>query len=350
MTATLSAPITSTITSTTSKLTAADRKLFRGTCAEVHDFQSTEEILASIGSSFRVTRHDAQVGGRPYPECQLWLRDDNNDLLGVFGGRRQVIQPATFIEYFRAFTAASEKQISLDVVGSLDNGKTFYMASKLTNNISALLDSANGTPGGGLGISRVGSSSYIDRQDRTDHWLVVLDYYGESLAPKALLLTNELVCTNGMTRKVTNTEIRLSHLRTKSYSDVAPVLNRALQECIAYDRIKTRLIETPVSMDTARQALRDFFCDPNGEMKTTQRVQQIYEHSLIGSDLDTRQDNLWRLASAVTQYTSHERIGDTPNAPARALKSQLEGSRARTNARFLEFLEEQFAGSVALCA
>lgn len=339
MTATLTAPAAE---APVSKLTTSDRKLFRGTCAEVHDFQSTEEILTSIGSNFRVLRHAAQVGGRSYPECQLWLRDDNNNLLGAFGNRRQVTQPATFIEYFRAFTAASEKQISLDLVGSLDGGKTFYMASKLTNNIHSLLDSTTGARGAGMGISRT-----THRDDRSDHWLVILDYYGESLAPKALLLSNELVCTNGMTRQVTNREIRLSHMRTSSYDDVAPVLHAALAECRAYDRIKDRLIETPITMDTARQALRDFFNDPSGESKTTQRVQHIYERSLIGSELDTRQGNLWRLASAVTQYTSHDRVGNAPGSAARTLKSQLEGSRARTNGRFLEFLEDQFAVDTA---
>lgn len=337
--------LTTTAAQSTTKLSAADRKLFRGTCAEVHDWMSTEDILNSIGCNFRVARHDAQVGGRSYPECQLWLRDDNNNLLGTFGNRRQVIQPATFIEYFRAFTAASQKQISLDVVGSLDDGKTFYMASKLTDNIRALL-----ATDGGLGISQQGHTNFLDKEDRTDHWLVVMDYYGESLAPKALLLANELRCTNGMARKITNAEIKLSHLRTKSYQDVAPVLQRALEQSQAYNRIKDRLIHTPITMDTARQALRDFFCDPNGEMKTTQRVQQIYDTSLIGGELDTRQGNLWRLASAVTQYTSHERIGDSPSSGARALRSQLEGSRARTNTRFLEFLEEQFAVEATVCA
>lgn len=348
MTTTLSAPsFTSsapTATTAPSKLTATDRKLFRGTCAEVHDWMSTEDILSSIGCNFRVARHSATVGGRSYPDCQLWLRDDTNDLLGYFGNRRQAIQPGTFIEYFRAFTEASEKQISLDVVGSLDGGKTFYMASKLTNNISGLLDS-----NAGMAISNPRRNAYIHREDRTDHWLIVMDFYGESLAPKAVLLANELVCTNGMARKITDAEVKLSHLRTKSYSDVAPVLQRALEQSRAYDRIKDRLIHTPISMDTARQALRDFFGDPNGESKTTKRVQQIYDHSLIGSELDTRQGNLWRLASAVTQYTSHERIGDTPNAGARTLSSQLNGSRARTNNRFLEFLEEQFLDSAALC-
>lgn len=331
----------------TTKLSTADRKLFRGTAAEVHDWMSTDDILSAIGCNFRVTRHSAQVGGRSYDDCQLWLRDDTNDLLGYFGNRRQPIQPATFIDYFRAFTAASDKQISLDVVGSLDHGKTFYMASKLSGDNARLLDANLGGEygaGGGLGISRHGHDSYLAAGDRTDFWLVITDYYGESLSPKAIILGNELICSNGLAVKITDQSVKLTHRLAQSYDDVAAVLQAAIGRSKAYSRMKDRLIETPISMDSARSALRQFFQDPDGTTNTVKKLEAIYSSTLIGGDLETRQDNLWRLASAVTQYTSHERAGN----PERTLRSQLEGSRARTNARFLDFLESQFLPNAEL--
>lgn len=187
-----------------------------------------------------------------------------------------------------------------------------------------------------------GSSHYIDSEDRTDFWLVITDYYGESLSPKAVVFGNELICTNGMTIRVTDQQVKLHHRRELSYEQIAPVLQRTLEQSAAYSRMKQRLIEIPVSMETARDALRKFFCDPSGESKTVQKLEHIYAHDLIGGELDTRKDNAWRLVSAVTQYTSHERTGGKAD---RTLKSQLEGSRARTNTRFIEFLESQF-GSV----
>lgn len=331
----------------TTKLCSADRKLFRGTAAEVHDWMSTEDILNAIGCNFRVARHSAQVGGRSYDDCQLWLRDDTNDLLGYFGNRRQPIQPSTFIEYFRAFTSASDKQIALDVVGSLDQGKTFYMASKLSGDNARLLDQNLGGEygaGGGLGISRLNSDSYIAKEDRTDFWLVITDYYGESLSPKAIILGNELVCSNGLAVKVTDQSVKLTHRLAQSYDDVAAVLQAALERSRAYTRMKDRLIETPISMDTARLALRQFFSDPDGQSPTVKKLEAIYSSNLIGGELETRQDNLWRLASAVTQYTSHERAANGE----RTLRSQLEGSRARTNSRFLDFLESQFLPNAQL--
>lgn len=342
---------TTTFPVTTSKITAADRKLFRGTAAEVHDWMSTEDILNAIGANFRVTRHAAQVGGRSYPDCQVWLRDDNNDMLGFFGNRRQIIQPASFVEYFRSFAAASEKQISLDLVGTLDGGRTFYMASKLHGDNHRLLDSTIGGgygSGGGLGISNLKSANFIEKADRTDSWLVVTDYYGESLSPKAVIFNNELVCSNGMSVRVTDQEVRLTHRIVQSYGDVATVLERALRQCSMYQHMKSRLIEIPISTIQARNAIRAFFRDPDGESKTVKRLEAIYQHDLIGGDLDTRQGNLWRLASAVTQYTSHERTGHASGAHERTLRSQLEGSRARTNQRFMAFLEEQFAPNAEL--
>lgn len=341
MTATLTAPATP-------KLTAADRQFFRGTAVEVNDAMSTTDILRMINCDFNVVRQAAQFGDRTYNDCQLWLRDDNHDMLGFFGNRRQVIQPAAFIDYFRAFTAASEKQISLDVVGSLDGGRTFYMASKLHGNNHALLDSTIGGgygSGGGLGISRSGNSAYMDQADRTDSWLVVTDYYGESASPKAVIFNNELVCSNGLAVKVTDQQVRLSHRIIQNYDDIAAVLNRAVQQCAAYSRMKDRLIDTSITTTQAFNAIRAFFRDPDGKTNTVKRLERIYDHSLIGGDLDTRTGNLWRLASAVTQYTSHERIGNGNGAPGRTLRSQLEGARARTNQRFLEFLEDEFLPS-----
>ncbi len=325
-----------------SKLTTADRHLFHGTAAAVHPWQSNAEILSSIGCNFNVVRTPASHGGRSYPDCQLWLRDDNQDLLGFFGTKRQVIQPATFIDSFRSFCDASGKAISLDVVGAYNKGRSLYMAAKLTGNNGALLDTPIGRgygSGGGMTISRAGHSAYIPTEDRTDHWLVLSESFGEALRPRVSVIANELVCTNGLARKVTECEVKLSHSQSMNPDVVHAVLTHAVRQCSAYNRIKEQLIATPISMDTARSALRQFFCDRDGQTRTVQRLERIYASDLIGSELDTRTGNAWRLASALTQYTSHERIR---NAEV-AFRSQLEGSRARTANGFLQFLETHFA-------
>jgi hypothetical protein len=317
-----------------SKLTKADHNLFKGTAAEVHSWMSDQEILASIGCDFNVIRTPAQgPDGRAYNDCQLWLRDDNHDMLGFFGTKRQIIQPSLFIDYFRAFCDASDKAISLDVVGSYNKGRSLYMAAKLSGDNGALI-----AAGGGLTISQRKHSAYINSEDRTDHWLILSESFGEALRPRVSVIANELICTNGMARKVTECEVKLSHTQAMNKDIVHAVLDHAVRQCQAYDRMKERLIETPISMDTAVAALHQFFGNEQGTSRLAQRLEQIYRHELIGNDLDTRSDNAWRLASAVTQYTSHERISNSESV----FRSQLEGSRARTANGFLDFLESQF--------
>lgn len=327
---------------TASKLTKADRKLFHGTAAEVQSWMSDQEILASIGCNFNVIRTPALApSGRAYPDCQLWLRDDNQDLLGFFGNKRQVIQPSLFVDYFRAFCDASDKAISLDVIGSYNKGRSIYMAAKLSGDMTGIISA-----GGGLNISRAGHSAYIQTEDRTDHWLVLSESFGEALRPRVSVIANELICTNGMARKVTECQVKLSHTQAMSKDIVHAVLEHAVRQCRAYDRIKQRLIETPVSMDTAAAALHQFFGSEHGANRLAQRLEQIYRHELIGSELDTRGANAWRLASAVTQYTSHERISNGESV----FRSQLEGSRARTASSFIDFLESEFTGTSQLVA
>jgi hypothetical protein len=336
--------MTSTIASAPTQpvLTQQDAALFKGTAAQVYDWMSTEEVLSSIGSNFTVRSAPANVDGREYPECRLWLRSDTAGLLGSFGNRRQPIQPGDFVEHFRAFAAASESQISLDLVGSLDQGRTFYMASKLSSNIHGLLDSTIGGgygSGGGLGITKT-----MPADDRTDFWLVVTDYYGEARRPMVSLLGNELVCSNGVVRRVAaeHTTLQLSHRSLLTYDKVAPILHAAAEQVGAYAHTKARMIDTRITRDTAIAALRTFFEDPTGEKRTTKRLEAIYDSELIGGALDSRTDNVWRLASAMTQHATHDGIKDDTASRDRAMRSQLSGARQRTSANFLAFLEEQF--------
>jgi len=303
----------------TSKLTKTDQKLFRGTAAEVHGFMSNEDILNSIGCNFNVDRRPHKIDDREYPEIQIWHRSDNMDALGVFGKRRQCIQPTTFIDYFRQFCDASKKEISLDLVGSFDKGKTFYMASKLTNDQ--------------IKFDEVG--------DKTDSWLVVTDYYGESKSPKVMVLFNELVCTNGMTRQIHERFSCFSHLREMTFGDVQPVLDAAIAESKAYSRIKDKCMNTAITMQTAKNAIRGFFDDEKAEMLKTRTVENILEGGLIGGDLESRKGTAWGLVSAMTQYTSHNRTKAADQTDERTFASQLDGSRNYMNKKFLTYLEEQ---------
>lgn len=323
-----------------SRLTEADRKLFRGSAAEVHAWMTDEEILGTIGCNFNVESCIPIVDGREYPESRLWLRSDNRDHLGTFGNRRQVIQPVDFVRYFRDFCDKSGKAISLDVVGTPDNGKTFYMASKLLNsNLEALMEEHKGK---GFGIK-----DDVDAADRTDAWLIITDYYGESSAPRGLVFLNELVCANGMTRRSESKLAGLNHLKKQNGTDVSRAILTALEEVEVYQKLKERLINTPISQDFARNCIRSFYRPAKGEdgaaAKKADKLIHLFENELIGGDLATRYNTAWGLLQAVTQYTTHNHIGDGEGAQGRAFKSLLDGPRARESRGFADFLQGQLA-------
>lgn len=330
MTATLQAPAAS---AQVSRLTEGDRKMFRGTAAEVHPWMNTDEILRSIACDFTVESCIPTVTGREYPNTRLWLRSDNGDHLGTFGNRRQVIQPRNFVEYFRDFCDKSGKAIGLDVVGTIGGGQTFYMASKLTDCDFEALRRAN--PGKHFEIKQD-----MDPADRTDAWLIITDYYGESRAPQALVYMNELICYNGMTRQ-TNTKLAgLTHLKQQSGANVSATILDALSQLSIYASIKNRLIETKVTPDFARNVINAFYRKPGEEVsKKADRILDIYHDRLIGGDLATRQGTAWGLLSAVTQNTTHGHIGDNPKTAENAFKSSLDGTRALEGRRFADHLQ-----------
>jgi hypothetical protein len=322
------------------KLSATDKRIFRGTAAEVLPWMSNEDILSSIGCNFQVESRIPTVDGREYPDTRLWLRSDNRDHLGTFGNRRRVIQPSDFVTYFRDFCEKSGKAIELDLVGTPDNGKTFYMASKLIgNNLDQLCHDYHGR---GFGIQ-----GQIDSIDRTDAWLIITDYYGQSSAPKAIILLNELVCSNGMTRQSKSRLAGLSHLRQQGSEDVTRVILESLEAAREYQIIKSRLIDKKITVDVAVNTLKAFFRAHGTERASkADKLASLYTESLVGGNLATRQGTAWGLLSAVTQNTTHGRVGSTAEAQGRAFKSMLDGPRATEAAGFCDFLIDRLAIAV----
>jgi hypothetical protein len=332
----IESPQIDTLSGIQSMLTPQDRKLFGGTAAEVHDWMTTDGILSSINANFAVASvpaHYQTMSGdwHESSSTRIWYRNDTGEQLGSFGTKRRVIQPAHFVNYFRSFCDQSEKQISLDLVGTLNGGKTFYMASKLS---SALTDNFLELRQSNLGF---GIQKQIPEHDRTDFWLVLTDFYGQSIAPRVVLLANRLICSNGMTQRVRSKLCSLSHLKQQNTGDVHAVLRNALMQSDVYYLLQDRLMNIEISMDTARAALRSFFNDENSEKRKTQAIERIYEGELIGDSLDTTQANGWRLLNSLTQYNSH-----TGRSDASRLHSQIQGTKAIEPHKFLEHLANQF--------
>ncbi len=161
-----------------------DRKLFKGNAQLVCDGATPLQMLESVNANFTVTPVAAELGGRQFPQHQLWMRSDNGvigDCLGCFGNRRQPQQPIQITQFFQDFCDQSEKRIQIDVIGSVNGGKTLYVACRLAGDTSDLHDKQVYGDGGGMSIQRT-----ISREDRTEHWLMLVVHFGESWPPRPM--------------------------------------------------------------------------------------------------------------------------------------------------------------------
>lgn len=352
---TLSVPSfnTSLITPQT-KLNDTDLRFFYGTNSVVRSDQTATEILDAIDCNFEVVTSEVHHTfrnsegnlvtndlGEPIViddnQTRGWFRSDNYLKLGQHGNQRVPTKPEQYIEFMQKFCLASEKELTLDLVGTFDGGKTFYCVSKLTDGFDrkALMQRYAG--------EEFNIKNLVDDQDRTVHYLVLTDYYRQQLAPRATVVSQELICANGMSKRVTGMDVKLSHGRVNTYGDIAPVLQKAFQECTAYDLVKDRQRSTPLAIEDGISAI-NAFCrtEKNGETLAKELL-QIYvpdNQKLIGGHLDGRGATQFRLVSAVTQHATHAHNSKKYGG---SLKSQIEGTRHQRVQRFQAAMPELLA-------
>ena len=309
------------------RITKEDRKFFKGVAIEAHDKShcSTEQLLTCIGANWTVEReeHYRKSTGRSFPNILHWYRSDNGDKLGSFSDRREPLDPHHVVDYFREFCNSSEKELSLDVIGFESGTNKIYAASKLTDFSQEL--------------THVG--------DSTDHWMIMTVDYMQPRAISTYVWHNELVCTNGMTKKITEDAHYLTQRKFRTYDEIEPYLTSALQECEGYNLIKDKLINTKLDPWTARNVIRKFFRDEAGledmnsisKLPNVRRLERIYERDLTGGNLETRKGNAFRLQQAFTEWTSHERKSKSDDF---RFSQKLGGDLARIDRRATNLILE----------
>tara|TARA_R100001443_G_scaffold33548_1_gene47456 strand:- start:425 stop:1498 length:1074 start_codon:yes stop_codon:yes gene_type:complete len=311
----------------TPKLSRKDASFFQGHRLETHDktHAPTKELLTPIHANWQVVSRSLERPdiNRVYPKVQHWYESGTNDHLGQFGNIREPLHPENFINYFREFCQASEKEISMDVIGFDSSSKKLYAASKLTNYSSKL--------------EHVG--------DKTDHWMISSVDYMRPKSIQTFVWHNELICTNGMTKKVEEQSMYLSQRKQRTFDDIAPYLSLALEECSAYDELKDRLIHTPINNDIAFNVIRKFFRDEEGLKHPSQestllnvrKLEQMWLMDCKDDNEATRQGNAFRLQQCFTQWTSHGRKAKSDDY---RFSQKLGGSLMRMDNRATELIRE----------
>lgn len=323
------------------KVTRTDAKFFQGLKSECREWQSTEEQLKSIGCNWLVTPEPlySKRYDRIYPEIVNWYTSDG-DRLGQFSNCRHIIHPQDGLNWYKEFIrktkAAFLQELTLDVIGYLPNQRVLYFASKLTDMNPERL-------------KEVG--------DTTDFFLMFSINYMEPRAMKAQIWANELVCDNGMTRRIRDGQATINHRKARGEVDVYQALEAAVLEAKRHVYIKESFIDTPCDLYDGKKLIRTFFKDfiPEENRKSQienvwepvdsryiQQLEHTYVHGLIGGELETRKDNLFRVHSAITQFTSHHKR--VRNGDDSRFAKQLDGNLSRINTQFTKFLQEQTTG------
>jgi hypothetical protein len=321
------------------KLTRADAQFFQGEKSECRDWQSSEEQLSSIGCNWKVVAEPlySQRFNRTHPNIVHWYQSNTGDPLGQFSDARHIIHPIDGLNWYKDFIrqtkAAFLQEIGLDVVGFLPDQKILYFASKLTDMNPERL-------------KEVG--------DTTDFFLMFTINYMEARAMKASIWANELVCENGMQRRIVDGNATINHRSERDGYDVYKALEAAVLECKRHIHIKQEMIDTPCDDLQGRKYIRQFFdytipeeqrleAVNNPSMAVDSRIinqlERIFMHGLEGGNLSTRQDNLFRVHSAVTQWTSHHKT--VKHGSDSRFAKQLDGDIARINTKFTEYLQEK---------
>lgn len=333
------------------RMSEADRKLFRNYARVVEPGMTDRDILKAAGADFTVLTQPVAFKLPSGSYCSsdssiVWTRDDRDDktaYLATFGNRRTVIQPSDFLSYFQRFVQQSGKRISLDVVGTLDNGKQFFMGSKLTeHNIEAILDNPENQH---IGM-RV--NDFFKEEDLSDFWLVVTDYYGTSRAPQVNLLCNRLICTNGMSRTVKTKLASLTHRKELSGDSVIEVLNHGIRQASTYCKIQDLLTEMELTPEQFNNGIKKFCRVKTGtldhELPTKVKgFRDVYHATDLGKlhrietyKTSTGEANAWRALNAVTQYITHKKLANQDAA----LRSSINGTRAKEPNAYLQFLAD----------
>ena len=257
---------------------------------------------------------------------------------------------------------ASEKEISLDLVGTFDHGATFYMVSKLTE-VTSRLKKALMTEHAG---TEFGIQDIVGKEDRTVHYLVLTDCYRDRGA-QSLAYSQELVLSNGMVRKVRTKRSAFSHDRVNNYGDVALAHRNAPSKRAALTILTKERMRNAMHMPHRGSALTPstIFCAKrkDGEKLAKQLVEinDPANGKLIGGDLDWRaatsalasvSSGDWSTLSPSTRRTTaqtqnlrqHLAFPDRPRFEPHCCHSS--GKEMPELRDYMQFLESSFTNSI----
>ena len=215
----------------------ASRSFFRGLGVEVAEDATVDDQLTAARLDWNVELGTIYYGnGKATDEHKIAYRSDTQAPLSIYGKNRRPFQNREILETFNTFCDGNNLQINR--VGSLNGGKDIFAFTKLP----IVIDTKN-----------VG--------DVTEAHLMIKESHECGYGLQIDLFLNRLVCTNGMTRSVTQ-GATIGHSSLFNSEKVSKYLANALTLVNEYKETTEKLADVGMTKYEAEMHLIKAFGDP----------------------------------------------------------------------------------------
>jgi len=224
---------------------------------------------------------------------KVLYRSDTKTALSVVGGRYQVVQPHTVLEFYRDLTEVSG--FELETAGVLKGGRKFWA------------------------LARTGKTAALKGKDVVNGYILLATSCDGTLATVATPTTIRVVCNNTLSVALQGATqaVKVPHSTAFDAQAVKQRLGIAVSQWDAFmSRMKTlseRKVKEKESLDYFLQVLcqgAEAATQP-GHVQASERalktVHALYEGQGKGAELASAKGTAWGLLNAVTEYVDHGR-------------------------------------------
>ncbi len=245
-------------------------------------------------------------------DTQVAFRSDNGMFIDTYTNR-QPWQNREILENFHHFCSESDLDLSVEHIGSLENGKRLFAAAKLP---------------GVTDVKNVGD---------VIEWRVLLeDSHINGNGLQVSLFSNRLICTNGMRQTIRVENKTISHVGTFNRDRINQLLEAAIVSVRQQEQEFEKLAEVSMTIEEATLQLVSAFghatlpIDQQPQM--IQTALKLFQGQAKGSDLLSAYKTAYGLLESVKEYYNW-------HAPQRGTSqtqfaSVLSGSRGQKMSQF----------------
>lgn len=227
-----------------------------------------------------------------FADQKVLYRSDTKAPLSVVGGRYQVVQPKTVLEFYRDLTDVAG--FELETAGVLKEGKKFWA------------------------LARTGKETVLKGNDVVKGYILLATSCDGTLATTATPTTVRVVCNNTLAIALNgaSSAIKVPHSTSFDAQAVKKQLGIAVSQWDSFMYSMKTLSERKVKTHESMNYFLKVLCQSDGHIdpalgltneRALKKVQALYDGHGRGAELSAASGTAWGLLSAVTEFVDHEK-------------------------------------------